>query len=105
MANKTEASKVSQHLGPLFSLANTPINKNKLEIALQKYPNKIAAHKILQGLRDGFPLQYTGPRMPCESPNLKSARENIALCRVKIQKEIDAGRVSGPFPQPPLSTL
>ena len=36
------------------------------------------------------------------SANHKSARDDIATLKMKIQKELDAGRVAGPFDKPPL---
>lgn len=74
-------------------------------MALQLYPNKFAANTLLKGFTEGFSLHFNGPRIPCEARNLKSARENIFICREKIQKEIEAGRVCGPFTIPPISTL
>ncbi|KAJ8315869.1 hypothetical protein KUTeg_008019 [Tegillarca granosa] len=51
-----------------WAASKVQLGVSMMNSSVSKYPNKIAAHKILQGFREGFPLQYTGPRMPCESP-------------------------------------
>jgi hypothetical protein len=48
-------------------------------------------------LKHGFKLQYNGPRLPVQSNNSRSISENPDLVREKIFKEIDLGRVAGPF--------
>ncbi|VDI65210.1 Hypothetical predicted protein [Mytilus galloprovincialis] len=46
-----------------------------------------------------------GPRLPTDSKNLKSAIERPDILLQKIKKEIDAGRVAGPFKFRPIPTL
>ena len=38
-----------------------------------------------------------GERRPFESPNLKSAREQPHIVNAKLNKELTAGRIAGPF--------
>ncbi|VDH92766.1 Hypothetical predicted protein [Mytilus galloprovincialis] len=45
------------------------------------------------------------PRLPTDSKNLKSAIERPDILLQKIKKEIDAGRVAGPFKFRPIPTL
>ena len=63
------------------------------------------AKEILHGFTHGFPLYYTGVRVPTDATNLKSANKRPDVVRQKIQSEIDAGRVAGPFDQHPIPTL
>ena len=72
---------------------------------LLQYPTKDDAMKLNSGFRFGFPLHYTGPIQSYDSVNLKSAIDNPVLVQEKIDKEISAGRVEGPFLTPPFSTF
>ncbi|MCG8031789.1 MAG: hypothetical protein JAZ03_06400 [Candidatus Thiodiazotropha taylori] len=88
----------------LFSLAQTPINLVNLRHELEGYdPEK--ASEILNGFSHGFPLYYHGARTPSDSRNLKSANLQPDIVRQKIQTEIEAGRVAGPFDVRPLPNL
>ncbi len=58
--------------------------------------------KILsEGFQYGFKVEYHGPRQPFECSNLISARQHEAELGEKIDKEIKAGRVAGPFREKP----
>ena len=72
---------------------------------LDNYPNRVDALKIYNGFRFGFQLHYSGPVKSYESKNLKSAMQNPSIVQDKIQKEIHAGRVGGPFRHPPLNNF
>ena len=94
-----------QNLDPsLFSLAKTPINVDNLSQELEGYdPEKATA--ILNGFRFGFPLYYSGSRVATEAKNLKSALVQPDIVRQKIQVEVEAGRVAGPFDNRPIPNL
>ena len=95
---------IATHSSPVFSLAKTPINLNTSEKELKFYePQK--ALTILNGFSFGFPLYYTGPRHPRDAHNLKSVRDRPEVVRQKIMKEVEAGRVAGPFDTRPLPAL
>lgn len=76
-----------------------------LEKMLENYPNIEHKTKLLKGFKDGFRLEYKGPRIPIESKNLKSADDNALIVREKLEKEIKLGRMAGPFDERPLATL
>lgn len=97
-------NEVTQQFNELMSLANTPIDKNALAKHLATYESPDATI-LLDGFQNGFRLHYTGPRHPRESKNLKSARELPDIITDKIQKEVTAGRMAGPFISPPLPNL
>lgn len=88
----------------LLSLAKNSIRLDKLEEELQYYESPEAS-EILSGFRDGFPLSYTGPRVQTDASNLRSARRNPEIVRQKIQAEVSAGRVAGPFVNRPFNNL
>ena len=93
------------HLDPaLFSLAKTPINLENLRQELIGYDHDKAT-AIFNGFSFGFPLYYSGSRVPTDSKNLKSANMQPDIVRKKIQAEVDVGRVAGPFQNRPLPNL
>ena len=99
--NAADNGKLYSHL---FSLAKTPIKFDKLEQELQNY-NREDAEKLKNGFRYGFPLHYTGNRLPVDAINLKSARARPSILKEKILAEIEAGRVAGPFDERPFPSL
>ena len=61
--------------------------------------------QIINGFKHGFPIHYSGPRRLIMSKNLKSARSYPNVIKQKIKKELEAGRLGGPFPFPPTPTF
>jgi hypothetical protein len=57
------------------------------------------------GFKHGFRLNYEGPREPRLCKNLKSVTQYPDIAQQKIEKEIKAGRVAGPFNYLPLINL
>ena len=54
----------------------------------------------------GFSIGYTGPRLSREAHCLSSALANpVVVCQEKLQKEIQLGRIAGPFKCKPFSQL
>ncbi|XP_062604208.1 uncharacterized protein LOC134266009 isoform X1 [Saccostrea cucullata] len=82
----------------------TPINPEKLAQYLVGY-DKSKTLYLLDGFRNGFKLEYEGDRGFQYSPNLKSALEKKDIVNQKISKELSAGRIAGPFPNPPFDSL
>ena len=56
---------------------------------------------IVDGLRNGFDIGFTGQFSPTFPKNLKSATENKHLIQEAINKEVSRGHTAGPFPHPP----
>lgn len=88
-----------------FPLAITPIRLKAMEPFLSKYPDRIVAKEIQTGFEQGFPLHYSGPRKSFDAENLKSASAKNSVVREKIDKEVAAGRMEGPFDHPPFQNF
>lgn len=87
-----------------LDLAKTPIRLDNLQKELVGYDSAKAA-EIFNGFSSGFPLHYSGSHKPSDSKNLKSADIKPDVVRQKIETEVEAGRVAGPFDYRPLQTL
>ena len=72
---------------------------------LKNYPCKDTVSELTEGFLNGFKLHYTGPRFHRESSNLVSASRHKDELKAKVQKEIDLGRIVGPFKTLPIDTL
>lgn len=88
----------------LTELAPSPVNLTNLQTALSSY-NSPDASALLEGFTNGFSINYSGPRQPRECKNSASIRQNISLAQQKIDKEVSAGRIAGPFKNRPLVNL
>lgn len=86
------------------NLAETPIDLVALELELGFYESDDRDY-LLDGFRNGFSLHYVGPHIAMEAKNLKSALELPLIVQNKINKEILAGRVAGPFKERPIDSL
>jgi hypothetical protein len=71
---------------------------------LQQYPSPDATI-IEQGFREGFSLHFEGPPSSYTVKNHRSAQEHKDVLMKKVQKEIELGRIIGPFSEPPLPNL
>lgn len=69
------------------------------------YPDQEVAAELYHGFLEGFRLQYTGPRKHFLSNNLLSAEQLKDETLAKLTKEVQLGRVLGPFSTLPISTL
>ena len=56
---------------------------------------------LKDGFTSGFHLDYSGPKISVHSKNLLSATENPEAVDIKLDKELSAHRLAGPFPDPP----
>ena len=60
---------------------------------------------IFQGFAHGFKLSYIGPRSTSVTSNLKSCYTFPSIVADKIAKEVQLGRVKGPFGSLPFSYM
>ena len=102
-----------QHLLPARALSTaplqsealpTPVKAKSLAKYLSGYPEKLCNH-LLRGFLRGFRLHYYGPLESSFSNNLVSASEHPDRVDQKLTKEIEEGRIVGPFAEPPLPNL
>ena len=54
-----------------------------------------------RGFTEGFSIHFDGDLTEIVSKNLLSAIQQSAVVEAKLSKEIDAGRIAGPFQTPP----
>lgn len=88
-----------------LSLGHTPIRNEQLQNVLQLYPDEIVKNELLDGFQNGFKLHYNGPRGPVDCNNLISVRQNENLALNLVNKEIQLGRIAGPFLERPFPSL
>lgn len=79
----------------------TPINVNRLEIALADHPNRVFVSNLLQTFRLGANIGFFGRRSPRFSRNLPTALAQPDIVKANLGREISLGRVAGPFSTPP----
>ena len=89
----------------LWELGSSPIKIEALENLLLFYNDRKAAEFMLQGFKTGFCLGYYGPRLPRWCKNFMSAKMYPVDVREKIDKEVNMGRILGPFISPPIFNL
>ena len=82
----------------------TPVKAERLAAYLTGYEDNLRKH-LLSGFLYGFRLHYHGPLESSHSTNLVSASEHSDMVDQKLAKEIQAGRIMGPFAEPPLPNL
>lgn len=88
----------------VVNIAYSPIKVDALKRYAKNYI-KEEAEFLIKGFTRGFPIQYTGPRKPRDSENLRSCSLNPEIIKAQINKEIESGRVAGPFEERPLPNL
>jgi len=85
----------------LYSVAPTPIKLEKMIPYLKLYPSQ-KSQKIIDGFTNGFPLHFQGAPDSYIAKNHLSAITHSDIVTKKIEKELELGRIIGPFDQPPL---
>ena len=81
----------------------SPVNADALADMLIGYSCEKASF-LINGFRHGFQIHFSGTSFTSERScnNLKSAIEMPNVVSTKLQKELAANRVAGPFKNPPL---
>lgn len=72
---------------------------------LDIYPRREAAGVLREGFAVGFFIPFQLSWVPSFADNLRSAREHPGVLRDKLSKEVELGRVAGPFSNPPFHNL
>ena len=80
----------------------TPLRPFILERELDNYPDRVFVRQLIDNLRRGCTIGYTGPQFTYLAPNLHSASQQPEVIDATLRDECEAGRILGPFDQPPL---
>ena len=68
---------------------------------IEEYKNNY----LMQGFREGFRIHYDGGDFTRSCKNLKSATDFTHIIDEKVRKELQAGRIAGPFDTPSYNTF
>lgn len=82
----------------------TPINTSKLSDLLQDYPRE-EHNFLIKGFQEGFRIPFTGTKQTLICKNHKSAMDNPMMVDQKLESELKAGRIKGPFDTPPVAGM
>jgi len=82
----------------------TPIKIERLAYHLTGYPQHLY-NTLVAGFTEGFKTHFKGDAKSQFSRNLTSATQLPQIIDCKLQKEIDLGRIKGPFNSPPLENF
>ena len=95
--------------GPWGSLADqqvhTPLRPSEFERELRNHPDKAWVTWLLNSILYGVSIGFNGPHTPYTARNLPSALQHPEVVSSELQKEVEAGRVLGPFAERPLPNL
>ena len=83
------------------TVLGTPVKVDRLEQLLTAYSPALKTF-LVDGSLFGFRTHFLGEKFSFESPNLKSILQSPEIVSAKLQKEIDTGRIVGPFHTHPL---
>ncbi len=83
----------------------SPVKVQEMLPYLKEYPKKKSAKLLEEGFTFGFKLAYEGLRSQRDSQNLKSINNLKDKALEKINKEVNLGRIAGPFDSRPLRNL
>jgi len=75
----------------------TPINVDLLEATLVDHPDRSFVSNLLETLRKGANIGFSGIRAARFSRNLPTALAQPEVVKANLDKEVSLGRVAGPF--------
>ena len=82
--------------------ARTPLQGSAFKLELSHHPDKAWVSRLLIGINNGVSTGYKGPHYHFQTRNLASALAHPEVVDPELKKEVDSGRVLGPFPCCPL---
>ena len=82
-----------------------PIKIRQFSKLLQHHPDNNKVQYMIQGLQNGFDLEYMGPFQHRTPDNLLTAAQDPQPIKDKLQKEVNLGHMVGPFSDPPFPDL
>ena len=84
---------------------SSPIDATLLQYELLHHPNRNFVNSLINTLKFGARIGYSGPQKARVSCNLISASQHPEVVSSNLSKEIQKGRVAGPFLSSPLKGL
>ena len=85
--------------------AHTPLRRSAFEHELKEHPDKAWVSWLLNGIDNGVSTGYKGPHFPFTARNLTSTQQHPEIVDAELEKEVNLGRILGPFSQRPLKHL
>ena len=86
-------------------VSSSPIDATRLQYELLHHPNRNFVNSLINTLKFGARIGYSGPQKARVSRNLISASQHPEVVSSNLSKEIQKGRVAGPFLSSPLKHL
>jgi len=80
----------------------TPLRPFIIERKLSNYPDQVFVRQLIDNLQHGCAIGYAGPQFTHIASNLQSASQQPEVIDATLKDECSAGRILGPFDQPPL---
>jgi hypothetical protein len=91
---------------PTSKIITTPIDPDRLQFHLDNIGYDTSKTKFLvDGFRYGFRLQHQGEVTNTNPENDITISEHYAVAKHKIESEVSAGRMKGPFTKQPFETF
>ena len=79
----------------------SPLNPDAFHSYLRTHPGPLWVKQLVRGLREGFTVGYTGPRVTYRAPQRPHTPLAAQKIRDEFYDEVDLGRMLGPFTAPP----
>ena len=79
----------------------SPLNPDAFHSYLRTHPDPLWVKQLVRGLREGFTVGYTGPRVTYRAPQRPHTPLAAQKIRDEFYDEVDLGRMLGPFTAPP----
>jgi len=98
-------SKVEPQRRHQKTLVSSSIDIYRLDLELTDHPDCNFVFNLLSTLKEGARIGYCGPHSAWIFPNLISVMQSPDVVSANLQKEVNLGRVAGPYPAPPLANF
>ena len=82
----------------------TPVSWKKLQRLLHGY-DEIKADRLVEGFKKGFSIHFSGEIVSADQKTLLSAKRNPNIVDAKLAKELEKGRIAGPFDSEPFENF
>ena len=98
-AAKNKVEQRQQHQRPTVS---TPLNVDNLALELFDHPDRTLVHNLVNALWYGARIWYLSPHQTRVSRHLLSASQHPEVISANLNKQMQFGKLAGPFRSPPL---